>query len=67
MEAKYHKNCFATYVSKKSTLGLAKGETVDSPHQRAFQELVIDLNTGIEQGRAYDMMSLLDKYRDILT
>ena len=67
MEAKYHKNCFATYVSKKSTLGLAKGEAVDSPHERAFQELVIDLNTGIEQGRAYDMMSLLDKYRDILT
>ena len=67
MEAKYHKNCFATYVSKKSTLGLAKGEAVDSPHERAFQELVIDLNAGIEQGRAYDMMSLLAKYRDILT
>ena len=32
MEAKYHKNSFATYVSKKSTLGLAKGEAVDSPH-----------------------------------
>ena len=67
MEAKYHKNCFATYVSKKSTLGLVKGEAVDSPRERAFQELVIDLNAGIEQGRAYDMMSLLDKYRDILT
>ena len=67
MEAKYHKNCFATYVSKKSTLGLAKGEAVDSTHERAFQELVTDLNVGIEQGRAYDMMSLLAKYRDILT
>lgn len=66
MEAKYHKNCFATYVSKKSTLGLAKGEAVDSPHERAFRELVIDLNVGIEQGRAYDMTSLLAKYRDIL-
>ena len=58
MEAKYHKNCFATYVSKKSTLGLAKGEAVDSTHERALQELVTDLNAGIEQGRAYDMMSL---------
>ena len=66
-EAKYHKNCFATYVSKKSTSCLAKGEAVDSPHERAFQELVIDLAAGIDQGRAYNMMSLLGKYRDILT
>ena len=60
-EAKYHKNCFVTYVSKKSTLCLVKGEAVDSPHERAFQELEIDLTAGIEQGRAYDMMSLLGK------
>ena len=66
-EAKYHKNCFATYVGKKSSLCLAKGEAVDSPHEQAFQELVIDLAVGIEQGRAYDMMSLLGKYQDILT
>jgi len=65
-EAKYHKNCFATYVSKKSTLCLAKGEAVDSPHERAFQELVIDLASGIKQGKAYDMMSLLGKCQDIL-
>ena len=66
-EAKYHKNCFATYVSKKSTLSLAKGEAGNLPHESAFQELVIDLAAGIEQGRAYDMVSLLGKYRDILT
>ena len=29
-EAKYHKNCFATYVSKKSTLCLAKGDFLTS-------------------------------------
>jgi len=57
MEARYHKNCFAMYVSKKSTLGLAKGEAVDSTHKRAFKELVTDLNVGIEQGRAHNMMS----------
>ena len=66
-EAKYHKNCFTTNVSKKSTLCLAKGEAVDSPYERAFQEFVIDLAAGIEQDRAYDMMSLLGKYWDILT
>ena len=66
-EAKCHKNCFATYVSNKSTLCLAKGEAIDSPHERAFQELVNDLAPGIEQGRAYDMISLPGKYRDILT
>ena len=56
VEAKYHKNCFATYVSKKSMLCLAKGEAVDAPHKSAFQEPVIDLAAGIEQGRAYNMM-----------
>ena len=66
-EAKYHKNCFATYVSKKTTLSLPKGEALDSPHERAFQDLVFDLAAGIEQGRAYDMMSLLSKYQEILT
>jgi len=38
-EAKYHKNCFVTFVSKKSTLCLAKGETVDSPHDRLSNNL----------------------------
>lgn len=66
-EAKYHKNCFATYVSKKTTLSLPKGEALDSPHERAFQDLVFDLAAGIEQGRAYDMMSLLSKYQEIIT
>ena len=66
-EAKYHKNCFATYVSKKTTLSLPKGEALDSPHERAFQDLAFDLAAGIEQGRAYDMMSLLSKYQEILT
>lgn len=66
-EAKYHKNCFATYVSKKTTLSLPKGEALDSPHERAFQDLVFDLAAGIEKGRAYDMMSLLSKYQEIIT
>ena len=64
-EAKYHKYCFATYVSKKTTLSLPKREALDSPHERAFQDLVFDLAAGIEQGRAYDMMSLLSKYQEI--
>ena len=42
-EVKYHKNCFATNVSKKTTLSLPKGEALDSPHQRAFQDLVFNL------------------------
>ena len=40
-EAKYHKNCFATYVSKKTTLSLPKGEALDSPHERAFKTLYL--------------------------
>ena len=35
-EAKYHKNCFATYVSKKTTLSLPKGKALDTPYERAF-------------------------------
>ena len=38
-EAKYHKNCFATYVSKKTTLSLPKGEALDSPHERSWKAL----------------------------
>lgn len=61
-EAKYHKNCFTTYVSKKTMLSLPKGGALDSPHKRAFQDLAFDVTAGIKHGRACNMMLLLSKY-----
>lgn len=59
-EGKYHKNCFALYISKKSLkYQESKG---DSLYENAFQEIVKDIGIGIDQGKAYDMASLLDKY-----
>lgn len=69
-EAKYHKNCYALYVmnSKKVVLSLgtdnvSKSETL---HDKAFRQLIDELRPGIKEGRAYDMNSLLAKYREFL-
>ena len=65
VEAKYHKNCFALYVTKK-TLHHHANDQSDSPHERAFQEMTTDISQGLDQGKAYDMGSLLTRYREIL-
>lgn len=50
-EAKYHKNCFALYVSKRSSVKHpTKEETQDLPHEEAFQELADMVTIGIDQG-----------------
>ena len=65
-EAKYHKNCYSLYTAKKVTDD--KGESSnESHHENAFKQLVEELRPGLEQGRAYDMASLLIKYRDYLS
>lgn len=47
--AKYHKNCFCLYVTKKrKSLGTDK----HSQYEAAFQELAEDLTPGIKQGNA---------------
>ena len=65
VEAKYHKNCFALYVTKK-TLHHHANDQSDSPHERAFREMTKDISQGLDQGKAYDMGSLLTRYREIL-
>ena len=63
-EAKYHKNCFALYVSKRSKANKEDGR--ESVYDKAFQVLANNITAGIDQGRAYDMTSLLNRFRDIL-
>ena len=65
-EAKYHKNCYSLYTAKK--VRDDKGESSnESHHENAFKQLVEEPRPGLEQGRAYDMASLLIKYRDYLS
>ena len=63
-EAKYHKNCFALYVSKRSKAN--KEDDRESVYDKAFQVLANNIIAGIDQGRAYDITSLLNRFRDIL-
>ena len=64
-EAKYHKDCLSSYVSKSNLKhqGFDDGMSV---HEAAFKELAQSIGHCILEGRAYDMSSLLLKYQDIL-
>ena len=62
-DAKYHKNCFSLYVAKK---GKSLGTDKDSQYEAAFQELAEDITPGIRKGKAYDMASLLTRFRETL-
>ena len=69
-EAKYHKNCYALSLmnSKKVILSsevndVSRRETL---HDKAFRQLIEELKPGINEGRAYDMNSLLVRYREFL-
>lgn len=66
-EAKYHKTCFASYISKPNlkykSFKEIEGET---SYDTAFKEMVAKISEGIYQGKAYDMSSLLSKYCELL-
>ena len=66
-EAKYHKSCFASYVSKSNlkhqTFREKDGESL---YHEAFQGLAESISDGIARGRAYDMVSLLSMYKGLL-
>ena len=65
-EAKYHKDCLSSYVSK-SNLKHQGFDDGMSLHEAAFKELAQSIGHCIlYEGRAYDMSSLLLKYQDIL-
>ena len=67
-EAKYHKTCFASYVSKSNLRSqvFKDDEGKESVYGDAFREMAFEIGTGLESGMAYDMVSLLKKYIELL-
>ena len=59
--AKYHKTCFASYVSKSNLKSRAfKDEDgQESAYDKSFLEMAPELRKVLESGKAYDMSSLL--------
>jgi len=59
-EAKYHKNWYAFYTSKKKSPHVRlETQTSDTDYDNVFQRLAEDLEHGLDEGRAFDMSSLL--------
>ena len=65
-EAKYHKTCLASYISKSNLKHRVLSETNEDASDTVFKELAAEIKEGITQGRAYDMSSLLTAYRERL-
>lgn len=66
-EGKYHKTCFASYISKSNLKHKGFKEIEgEASYDRAFKEMAAEISEGIYQGKAYDMSSLLSKYRELL-
>ena len=66
-EAKYHKTCFASYVSKSNLKHKSfKEKEAETVYDTAFKEMTAEISEGIYQGKAYDMSLLLSKYRERL-
>lgn len=66
-EGKYHKSCFASYVSKSNIKHQSfQEEEGESLYDAAFKELAVEISEGIAQGKAYDMITLLSSYRERL-
>ncbi|CAH3141995.1 unnamed protein product, partial [Porites evermanni] len=66
-EAKYHKSCFSSYTSKSNIKHRAfKEEKDESLFSVAFKEMASTIQSFLDNGRAYDMSSLLTMYQHIL-
>ncbi len=67
-KAKYHKTCFASYVSKSNLRSqvFKDDEGKESVYGEAFREMTFEIGTGLESGMTYDMVSLLKKYIELL-
>lgn len=66
-EARYHKACYASYISKvnlKST-GFHEGEN-ETLHNTAFRELAEEITTDLDNGKAFDMSVLVSRYKMLL-
>lgn len=56
--------CFACYISREhKSFKEIEGE---ASYDTAFKEMAAEISEGIYQGKAYDMSSLLSKYRKLL-
>ena len=66
--AKYHKTCFASYMSKSNLKSRAFKDEAgqESAYDKSFLEMAPELRKGLESGKAYDMSSLLKKYIGLL-
>ena len=65
-EAKYHKTCFASDISKSNLKHKGFKEIEgEASYDTAFKEMAAEISEGIYQGKAY-MSSLLSKYRKLL-
>ena len=67
-EAKYHKACRSKYVSKSNLQYQERKEdnSEEDLYTKAFKKMVIDIQSGIAAGKAYDMTSLLSWYQSLL-
>ena len=66
-EAKYHKSCFSSYTCKSNIKHRAfKEEKDESLFSVAFKEMASTIQSFLDNGRAYDMSSLLTMYQHIL-
>lgn len=66
-EAKYHKACYATYVSSSNIKFKAFREGKDEDaYATAFSELAAEITSDIKAGRAFTMGFLLTKYKALL-
>ena len=68
LEAKYHKNCLAEVLAKAKRRQSSTSGPRGNPatFDTAFESLISDIETDMNQGAAFDMTFLLTKYKDYL-
>ena len=63
-EAKYHKACYASYISQSNLKYTAFHEgDEETNYDSAFKELADDITENLGNGKAFDMATLLSKYK----
>ena len=67
-EAKYHKVCRSKYVSKSNIQYQERKEdnSEGDLYTKAFEKMVVDIQSDIAAGKGYDMTSLLSWYQSLL-
>ena len=65
-EARYHKACHASYVSKSNLKYQGFYRKEETKYNEAFNELLEIITPEITAGKAYDMNILLGMYKEFL-